>query len=277
MTVIDEIEHPMALQLFGHDIDSMVEAARFFDEQTDCDIIDVNMGCPVPKIVNNNSGSALMRSSEYAAELLTEIVRNVRKPVTVKVRAGWDAQHINVVDFVKRIQSSGISAVCVHPRTRTQYYSGKSDWDLIRQVKEIAEIPVIGNGDIKSVDDMIRMKQLTNCDRFMISRGCLGNPWLIQQLVHYEQTGEILQDPTAEERIDQCLLHARKLIDLKGELNGIKEMRGHACWYINGLPNNNKVKDRINVMNTYRDLKGIMDQYLEAIRTDDYSRFLGES
>ena len=124
---------------------------------------------------------------------------------------------------------------------------------------------------------MIRMKQLTNCDRFMISRGCLGNPWLIQQLVHYEQTGEILQDPTAEERIDQCLLHARKLINLKGELNGIKEMRGHACWYINGLPNNNKVKDRINVMNTYRDLKGIMDQYLEAIRTDDYSRFLGES
>ena len=124
---------------------------------------------------------------------------------------------------------------------------------------------------------MIRMKQLTNCDRFMISRGCLGNPWLIQQLVHYEQTGEILRNPTAEERIDQCLLHARKLIDLKGELNGIKEMRGHACWYINGLPNNNKVKDRINVMNTYRDLKGIMDQYLEAIRTDDYSRFLGES
>ncbi len=277
MTVIDEIEHPMALQLFGHDIDSMVEAARFFDEQTDCDIIDVNMGCPVPKIVNNNSGSALMRSSEYAVELLTEIVRNVRKPVTVKVRAGWDAQHINVVDFVRKIQKSSISAVCVHPRTRTQYYSGKSDWDLIRQVKEIAEIPVIGNGDIKSVDDMIRMKQQTNCDRFMISRGCLGNPWLIQQLVHYEQTGEILQDPTAEERIDQCLLHARKLIDLKGEINGIKEMRGHACWYINGLPNNNKVKDRINVMNTYRDLKGIMDQYLEAIRTDDYSRFLGES
>ena len=276
MTVIDETEHPIALQLFGHDIDSMVEAARFFDEKTDCDIIDINMGCPVPKIVNNNSGSALMRSPEYATELLTEIVRNVRKPVTVKVRAGWDMQHINVVDFVRRIQTSGISAVCVHPRTRTQYYSGRSDWDLIRQVKEIAEIPVIGNGDIRTVDDMIRMKELTNCDRFMVSRGCLGNPWLIQQLVHYEETGEKLTDPSAQERIDQCLEHAEKLIALKGELNAIKEMRGHACWYINGLPNNNRVKERINVMNTYEDLKTIMDEYLQAIRTDDYSRFLKE-
>lgn len=276
MTDIAENEHPVALQLFGHDVDSMVTAAKFFDEKTDCDIIDINMGCPVPKIVNNNSGSALMKSPEYARELLTEIVRNVRKPVTVKVRAGWDQNHINVVDFVKAIEKSGISAVCVHPRTRTQYYSGKADWDLIRQVKENVSLPVIGNGDIKSVDDMLAMKRQTNCDRFMVARGTLGNPWLIQQLVHYEETGERLDNPSHEEKIAQCMVHARKLVELKGELNGIKEMRGHACWYINGMPNNNKVKARLNHITKYIQLETIMNEYLRAMNNEDYSFFLQE-
>ena len=276
MTDIDPEEHPVALQLFGHDIDSMVTAARFFDEQTDCDIIDINMGCPVPKIVNNNSGSALMRSPEYARELLTEIVRNVRKPVTVKMRSGWDQQHINAVDFARRISVTGISAVCVHPRTRTMYYSGKADWDIIRQVKEAVDIPVIGNGDIRSVDDMVAMKRQTGCDAFMVSRGCLGNPWLIQQLVHFEETGERLEDPDAEEKIRQCMVHARKLVDLKGELNGIKEMRGHACWYITGMPNNNKVKAKLNHIVSYDELDMIMSEYLRAQKNDDYSFFLKE-
>ncbi|MBQ1521223.1 MAG: tRNA dihydrouridine synthase DusB [Erysipelotrichaceae bacterium] len=276
MTDIDPEEHPIALQLFGHDIDSMVSAARFFDEETDCDIIDINMGCPVPKIVNNNSGSALMRSPEYARELLTEIVKNVRKPVTVKMRSGWDLEHINAVTFARRISTTGISAVCVHPRTRTMYYSGKADWDIIRQVREAVDIPVIGNGDIKSIDDMVAMKQQTNCDRFMVSRGCLGNPWLIQQLVHYERTGERLEDPTAEEKIRQCMVHAQKLVDLKGELNGIKEMRGHACWYITGMPNNNKVKAMLNHIISYSELELIMNEYLSALKNDDYSFFMKE-
>ncbi len=275
MTVVGEDEPPVTMQLFGHEIESMTQAARYLDTMTNCTFIDINMGCPVPKVANNGSGSALMKDPEYAAELVKAIVDSVNKPVTVKIRSGWDDSSINVVEMSQLLEKSGIRALCVHPRTRTQFYSGHSDWSLIKAVKEKLSIPVIGNGDIKTVEDMIRMKEETGCDAFMVSRGCLGNPWLIQQLVHYEKTGEIIEGPTPEERLLQCLYHAQRLINLKGERIAIKEMRGHACWYINGLPNNNRVKALINNITRYEQLDYIMNSYREALKAEDY-RFLDE-
>ena len=276
MTAISPEERPLALQLFGHDVDSMVEAAVFLDRETDCDVIDINMGCPVPKVVNNQAGSAMMKDPEHTYEVVRAITAAVEKPVTVKLRAGWDEQHINVVEMASELQHCGISAIAVHPRTRTQYYSGHSDWDLIRQVKEaVTEVPVIGNGDIKSVDDMLEMKRQTNCDAFMVSRGCLGNPWLIQQLVHYEKYQERLEDPTFSEKLQQCLEHADSLCKLKGERIAIKEMRGHACWYINGMPNNNKVKAIINNITTYQQLEDLLRRYDEAMLSGDFRYFTG--
>lgn len=274
MTEVSKEESPLALQLFGHDVDSMVEAAKYLDEKTNCDIIDINMGCPVPKVVNNHSGNALMKEPEYASEMVGEIVKNVKKPVTVKMRSGWDQNSINCVELAQLLEKVNVAAVCIHPRTKTEFYSGHSNWDLIRQVKQAVDIPVIGNGDIKSIEDLIAMKQQTNCDGFMIARGCLGNPWLIQQLVHYQKTGERLSNPSVEERLNQCLSHGEKLIQLKGERIAMKEMRGHACWYINGLPSNNKVKAKLNDMTTYAQLEEIFENYKIAIQSEDYSYFL---
>ncbi len=276
MTVVADEEKPMALQLFGHDIESMVTAARFLDKETNCDVIDINMGCPVPKVVNNLAGSAMMKDPEHTYEVVRAITAAVDKPVTVKLRAGWDENSINVVEMADNLQHCGISAITVHPRTRTQYYSGHSNWDLIRQVKDaVTEVPVIGNGDIKSVDDMLLMKEQTNCDAFMIARGCLGNPWLIQQLVHYEKYQERLENPSFSTKLEQCLAHARSLCALKGERVAMKEMRGHACWYINGMPNNNRVKAIINNITTYRQLEELFEIYDKALLSDDFSYFYG--
>ncbi len=252
----------------------MVYAAKYLDEQTSCDVIDINMGCPVPKVVNNNGGSALMKDPGYVEELVKAMVSKINKPLTVKMRAGWDEEHINVCEVAKACEKGGASLVCIHPRTRTQYYAGHSNWDLIREVKEIVNIPVLGNGDIHSIDDMIEMERVTGCDGFMVARGALGNPWLIQQLVHYDLYGERLAEPTPFDKIEQCLQHAQRLMAIKPEINAIKEMRGHACWYINGLPNNNKVKAKINDITTYKQLEEIMGEYDKALRSEDYSYFL---
>ncbi len=274
MCEIGEDEHPMALQLFGCDIDTMVHGAKYFDEQTSCDIIDINMGCPVRKVVANNGGSALMKDPQHAYEIVKAIKENVRKPVTVKLRAGWDLEHVNVVEMAVMMQKAGADGLTIHPRTRTQFYEGHSNWDLIRQVKEaVRDIPVIGNGDIKKVEDMIEMEKQTGCDGFMVARGCLGNPWLIRQMVHYQQTGEVLEDPSCQEKMDQCLYHADKLIALKGEKNAIKEMRGHACWYLNGMAKANKVKAKINHIDTRAQLDEIIAEYLKALETEDFSYF----
>ena len=270
MTEVSAQERPLSLQLFGHEMESMVQAACFFDRSTDCDIIDINMGCPVPKVVNTGAGSALLKDPEYAGQLVKAIVQAVKKPVTVKIRSGWDDDHITAVQMAEKLEAAGAAAICVHPRTRNQYYAGHSNWDIICQVKQAVKIPVIGNGDIKTVDDMIEMGRLTNCDGFMVARGALGNPWLISQLVHYQRTGERLPDPDYRERISQCLQHAHRLCQLKGERVGIKEMRGHACWYINGLPNNNRVKARINETDTLLQLETLMGDYLWALDNDDF-------
>ena len=277
MCEVQKEEKPIALQLFGHDVETMVKAAKYMDEKTDCDTIDINMGCPVPKVCRNNGGSSLMLDEDYAAELVSEIVKNIKKPLTVKVRAGWDHQHINVVSLSEKLSKTGIAAIAVHPRTRAQYYSGHSDWDLIRQVKEKVDIPVIGNGDILSIEDYLKMKQDTNCDFFMVSRGTLGDPWLIERLVHYDKYTEVLEKPSELEKLDQCLQHGQRLVALKGEKIGIKEMRGHACWYINGLPYANKVKAKINFMDTYEQFEKIIEDYRTMIIKDDFSELLSNS
>ncbi len=273
MTATEPDEGPLSFQLFGHDIESMVQAAKYLDRETTCNVIDINMGCPVPKVVNNHSGCALMKDVGYARDLVMSIVRAVEKPVTVKMRSGFDSEHINAPQLAKAMEEAGVAAVCVHPRTRAEYYSGHSNWDIIRQVKQQVSIPVIGNGDIKSVEDMLAMGEQTGCDGFMVARGCLGNPWLIRQLVHYQKHQEMLPEPTPFEKLEQCLIHARSLVALKGERVAIKEMRGHACWYINGLPCNNRVKARINNITTYDQLETVMNEYRVAMETEDYHYF----
>lgn len=274
MTQVSDLEGPLVLQLFGRDEPSMVRAAVYLDRESNCDIIDINMGCPVTKVVNNGAGSALMKEPEHAAQLVEKIVQAVSKPVTVKMRSGWDSESVNCVYMSELMEQAGAAALCIHPRTKAEYYSGHSNWDLIRQVKESVSIPVIGNGDIRSVEDMIAMKDQTGCDGIMVARGCLGNPWLIRQLVHYEKTGQRLDNPTAEERLEQCLRYAEKLISLKGERIALKEMRGHACWYINGLPSSNRVRAKINDMKTYDELTEIFERYRLAIVNGDYSYFI---
>ena len=271
MTEVLEDEHPLTMQIFGHDIDSMVQAAKFLDTRTDCDIIDVNMGCPVNKIVKSNAGSALMRDEEYAAELMHEIIKHVKKPVTVKMRIGWDSESKNCVLLAKKLESAGVSAIALHGRTKTQMYEGKADWSYIKKVKEAVQIPVIGNGDVRSVEDMIAMLEETGCDMVMIGRGVLGDPWLIQRCVHYLETGEIIQDTGVEEKFDLAYNHAVSLCELKGERVGMKEMRGHAAWYMKSLKYSHRVKEKISMMSTLDEFQDILVNYKNSLENDDWN------
>lgn len=270
MTFVSEHEHPLSMQLFGYEVDSMVTAAKFLDEETDCDIIDINMGCPVKKVVTCGSGSAMMKTPELAEEIVSAVVKAVKKPVTVKIRAGWDDDSINCVDFARRMEKAGASAIAVHPRTRKQFYEGKSNWDLIRQVKEAVSIPVIGNGDIHTPEDAIRMLEETKCDAIMVGRAVLGDPWLIRQ-INETFEGKEVTEVSWQQKFEIILEHAQRLIDLKGEKAGIREMRGHAMWTIQGLPYSAKVKTYMNQLNTYEDLENLLKQYGESLREGDFS------
>ena len=260
---IDPAERPAAVQLFGSEPDIMAEIAARLEEGP-YDYIDVNMGCPVPKIVNNGEGSALMKNPERAQEVLTAMVKAVKKPVTVKFRKGFNDLSVNAVEFAKMAESCGIAAVAVHGRTREQYYSGKADWDIIRQVKEAVRIPVIGNGDIFTPEDAGRMLKETGCDGIMVARGAKGNPWLFGRINHYLDTGEVLPGPSMAEIKAMILRHGRMLVQFKGEGVAMREMRGHMAWYTKGMPHSATLRNEINQVETLEGFVELLDRKIQS-------------
>ncbi|MGN0142509.1 MAG: tRNA dihydrouridine synthase DusB [Roseburia sp.] len=256
---IDERENPVSLQLFGSDPEIMAGIAKQIEERP-FDILDINMGCPVPKVVNNGDGSALMKNPVLAGKIIEQTVKAVKKPVTVKIRKGFDEEHINAVELAHIAEESGAAAVAVHGRTREQYYSGKADWDIIRQVKEAVSIPVIGNGDLTSPKDVADMAALTGCDGFMIGRGVQGNPWLFSRILHYFETGEDLPKPSFAEVTRMLLRHARMQMEFKGEYIGMREIRKHAAWYTAGYKNSSRLRGRINEVETYEQLEALFEE-----------------
>lgn len=267
MTDVEEGEHPLTMQIFGHDIETMVYAAKLLDTKTDCDIIDINMGCPVTKIVKSQAGSALMKDVDHAIKMTKAVVEAVEKPVTVKMRIGWDMDQITCVDLAKGLEAVGVKAIAVHGRTKKQMYEGHADWSYIKQVKEAVTIPVMGNGDIKSGEDAKRMLDETGCDAVMIGRGVLGDPWLIKEVVHYLDTGKQLPPVSMEEKFMMARLHAKRLCNLKGEYVGMREMRGHAAWYVKGLPGSHKLKDALTKMETFDEMNQILDLYMAEMNS----------
>ena len=254
-------EGPVSLQLFGADPDIVSEMAKRIEERPFA-VMDLNMGCPVPKVVNNGDGSALMKNPVLAGKIIEKTARAIKKPVTVKIRKGFDDAHINAVEMAKVAEASGAAAIAVHGRTREQYYSGRADWDIIRQVKEVVKIPVIGNGDILTPEDAIRMEEQTGCDGFMIARGAQGNPWIFAQILHYFKTGEHLPKPTAEEMVQMMLRHAKMQLAFKGDYTGIREIRKHAAWYTAGYPNAARLRSAINEVESYEQLEELFGRFL---------------
>ena len=250
-------EEPVALQLFGSDPEIVSDIAAQVEDGPYA-FIDINMGCPVPKIVNNGEGSALMKNPKLVEEILTALVKKVKKPVTVKFRKGFDDDHINAVEIARIAESCGVSAVAVHGRTRAQFYSGKADWDIIRQVKEAVKIPVIGNGDIFTPEDAKRMLDETGCDGLMIARGAKGNPWIFSRTLHYLETGELLGPPDKEELKETILRHAQLQIQFKGEYLGLCEMRKHLSWYTVGLPHSSSLRNDVNQTETWEDFYNLI-------------------
>ena len=254
LLTIDPRENPVSLQLFGSDPDIIAEIAHQIEDRP-FDILDLNMGCPVPKIVNNGEGSALMKNPKLAGEIIEKTVKAIKKPVTVKIRKGFDDDHINAVEMAKIAEASGAAAVAVHGRTREQFYSGKADWDIIRQVKEAVKIPVIGNGDIFTPEDAKNMMEQTNCDGVMIGRGAQGNPWIFHQIKTYLETGMVPEKPPFSEVCRMILRHAKMQIEWKGEKRGMREMRSHAAWYTAGYPHSASLRRAMNTVETYEQLE----------------------
>jgi len=265
MLFVDERERPLSLQIFGGDKQSLVEAAKFVDKNTNADIIDINMGCPVPKVTKCDAGARWLLDPNKIYDMVAAVVDAVEKPVTVKMRLGWDDQHIYAVDNARAVERAGGAAVAVHGRTREQMYTGKANWDVIRDVKQAVSIPVIGNGDVFSPEDAKRMLDHTGCDGVMIGRGALGNPWMLYRTVHYLETGELLPEPAPEEKIRIAMLHLDRLIKLKGESQAVREMRKHLAWYLKGLPGAARVRERIMELTTREAIAAELQAYVRQL------------
>ncbi|EHS59959.1 tRNA dihydrouridine synthase DusB [Paenibacillus kribbensis] len=265
MLFVDEREKPLSLQIFGGDRESLVEAAKVVDQETNADIIDINMGCPVPKVTKCDAGARWLLDPNKIYEMVSAVVESVSKPVTVKMRIGWDSEHIYAVENARAVERAGGQAVSVHGRTREQLYTGHANWDIIKEVKEAVSIPVIGNGDVASPEDARRMLDLTNCDGVMIGRGALGNPWMLYRTIEYLQTGKLLPDPSPEEKIRIAILHMDRLVSLKGEAVAVREMRKHLAWYLKGLKGSARIKDVIMEETKRDDMVRILDQFVSQL------------
>ena len=253
-------EHPVSLQLFGGDPITMGEASKFLTENTDCDIIDINMGCPVNKVIKAHSGSYLMQYPDLAYDIMKAVVDNTDRPVTVKMRAGWDNAHINCVEIAKLAEKAGLSAIAIHGRCKSDMYQGSSNNEYIKRVKEVVSIPVIGNGDIKSVDDARRMMEETGCDAIMIGRGILGKPYFLQELKAYFSNEEFIL-PSYMERLDMLEKYIKELCEYEGERKGVSMMRGMCAWYIAGMPSANKYKNRLALSKSEEEMHEIIREY----------------
>ena len=269
MLYMEESERPLAQQIFGSDVDSFVKAAKYIEDVMHPDIIDINMGCPVPKVaLRAQAGSALLKNPEKIYDIVSNVVKAVSVPVTVKIRSGWDSNHINAVEVAKVCEKAGASAIAVHPRTRSQGYTGKADWDIIKQVKENVTIPVIGNGDVRTPEDVKKMLDYTKCDAVMIGRGLLGNPWLIRNSLLYLENKEY-ELPTIEEKIDMCKKHLSYLNNLKDEKLATLEIRSHIGWYFKGVKNSSVIKNKICKCTNIHDILLILDDFMEEYKNGE--------
>ncbi|MEH7376755.1 MULTISPECIES: tRNA dihydrouridine synthase DusB [Bacillaceae] len=274
MLYIDEREKPLSLQIFGGVRETLVEAAKFVDKNTNADIIDINMGCPVPKITKCDAGAKWLLDPNKIYEMVSAVVAEVEKPVTVKMRMGWDEQHIFAVKNAQAVERAGGKAVSLHGRTRVQMYEGKANWDIIREVKQNLNIPLIGNGDVQTPQDAKRMLEETGVDGVMIGRAALGDPWMIYRTVQYLETGILMPQPTVREKIDVCILHLDRLIALKNENIAVREMRKHAAWYLKGVRGNAKVRNAINECETRDHLVTVLNDLVLEVEEQEQSQLI---